>query len=307
MLVFCHEYPERSLELRPYADHLRDLGFDLFTFDFRNHGASESHPVYRPLQWVTDHEVRDLQAALAYLRSRPDHDPAGFGLFGVSRGGGTALSPPARTDVWGVITDGAFPTRGTMLAYILRWARDLCREQRLYRILRDRPLASSSSWAGSAGVARSSRLHCRFPSVERASPGLAPRPWLMIHGGKDAYIGPDIARGLFDRAGDPKELWVVPGAKHNRCREIDPWPTPRIAEFLRRSPPVPRTPRRSRPMPMPRGRSPGPFRGRDGLRGGERPRTAGTGRGAAVLGPRPDPHARRISWWPPCPADPPAT
>ena len=65
----------------------------------------------------------DLRAALAYLRTRPDRDPAGVGLFGVSRGGGTALvvaaSDPA---VWGVATDGAFPTRGTMLAYILRWA-----------------------------------------------------------------------------------------------------------------------------------------------------------------------------------------
>ena len=65
----------------------------------------------------------DLQGALAYLRSRPDHDPAGFGLFGVSRGGSTALVVgAAERDVWGVVTDGAFPTRGTMTAYILRWA-----------------------------------------------------------------------------------------------------------------------------------------------------------------------------------------
>ncbi len=51
------------------------------------------------MQWTTDHEVRDLRAALAYLRTRPDHDPAGFGLFGVSRGGTTALSwpPPSPT------------------------------------------------------------------------------------------------------------------------------------------------------------------------------------------------------------------
>ena len=25
-------------------------------------------------------------------------------------------------DVWGVITDGAFPTQGTMVSYMLRWA-----------------------------------------------------------------------------------------------------------------------------------------------------------------------------------------
>jgi hypothetical protein len=43
----------------------------------------------------------------------------------------------------------------------------------------------------------------------------------MIHGARDAYIGPDIARALFAKAGAPKELWIVPGAKHNRCREVE--------------------------------------------------------------------------------------
>ena len=43
------------------------------------------------MHWASDREVRDLRAALAYLRTRPDRDPAGFGLFGVSRGGTTAL------------------------------------------------------------------------------------------------------------------------------------------------------------------------------------------------------------------------
>src|SRR5262249_40972266 len=64
--------------------------------------------------------------------------------------------------------------------------------------------------------------NCRFPDVERAAASLAPRPWLAIHGARDAYIGPEIARTLFAEAGEPKELWVVPDAKHNRCREVAP-------------------------------------------------------------------------------------
>ena len=51
---------------------------------------------------------------------------------------------------------------------------------------------------------------------------LAPRPWLMIHGQRDTYIGPEIAQSLFDHGKNPKELWLVPEAKHNRCRETDP-------------------------------------------------------------------------------------
>ena len=76
------------------------------------------------------------------------------------------------------------------------------------------------AWRGRLGTERS--LNCRFPSVEAAVARLAPRPWLMIHGERDTYIGPEIAQDLFDHGEDPKELWLVPNAKHNRCRETAP-------------------------------------------------------------------------------------
>jgi hypothetical protein len=42
----------------------------------------------------------------------------------------------------------------------------------------------------------------------------------MIHGGSDTYIKPDMARGMFDRAGPPKEFWLVEGAKHNQAIQV---------------------------------------------------------------------------------------
>ncbi len=109
VIVYCHEYLSDRWSYLPYIDHLRDLGFDLFTFDFRNHGESQSEPGYGPMQWTTDREVRDLRAALETLRQRHDRDPAGFGLFGVSRGGTTGLVTAAmrarrlgRHHRWGV-------------------------------------------------------------------------------------------------------------------------------------------------------------------------------------------------------------
>jgi pimeloyl-ACP methyl ester carboxylesterase len=233
VLVFCHEYLSDRWSFKPYADPLRDLGFDIFTFDFRNHGDSERDATYQPLQWVSDHEIRDLQAALNYLRSRPDHDPAGFGLYGISRGGSAALVAAAREPaVWGVITDGAFPTRGTMSAYILRWAEIYITNATLWRLIPHWVLALLS-WSARARSQR--RLYCRFLDVEKAVSRLAPRPWLMIHGAKDAYIGPAIAQALFDQAKEPKEFWLVPGAKHNRCREGQPeLYAERVASFVRR-------------------------------------------------------------------------
>jgi pimeloyl-ACP methyl ester carboxylesterase len=220
VVVFSHEYLSDRWGVVPYIDGLRDLGFDLFTFDYRNHGRSESKPDYEPLQWVSEYEIRDLKGALAYLRTRPDADPAGVGLFGVSRGGTTALCvAAAEPSVWGVATDGAFPIRGTMMAYIKRWAEIYVHSKSIFNSM-SLLLYRFVGWAGRTRSAR--RLNCSFPDVERATRQISPRPLFMIHGEKDAYISPAIARGLFDEAGEPKEIWIVPLAKHNRCRERQP-------------------------------------------------------------------------------------
>jgi uncharacterized protein len=220
VVVFCHEFLGDRWSASAYADGLREQGFDLFSFDFRNHGESDEEVGLKKLQWVSDRELADLRAALSYLRSRPDCDPAGFALFGVSRGGGAALCVAADDpSVWAVATDGAFPTRGTMLSYILRWAEIYVRDPWLWAYLPK----SVFAFAGWAGRVRSQwRLGRSFPHMEAAVGRLAPRPWLAIHGEKDAYIGTEIVAELFGRAKEPKELWIVPGAKHNRCREMCP-------------------------------------------------------------------------------------
>lgn len=232
VLVFCHEYLSDRWSCLPYLDALRDAGYDLFTFDFRNHGKSASAADYAPLQWATEYEVRDLRAALAYLRGRADHDEAGFGLFGVSRGGSTALVVGAEEpDVWGVVTDGAFPTRGTITAYMYRWAAIFVQSKLLLSLFPGW-LYDMLGWISLRGSQR--RLNCRFPDIETAARRLSPRPWLAIHGAQDVYIGPEIARALFEHAREPKELWLVPAAKHNRCRECEPEAyAARITRFLK--------------------------------------------------------------------------
>jgi pimeloyl-ACP methyl ester carboxylesterase len=88
-------------------------------------------------------------------------------------------------------------------------------------------------WAGRVRSER--RRNCSFVEVESAVKRLGPRPWLMIHGERDTYIGPEIARALFDCGRGPKEFWLVPEAKHNRCREREPEAyAARILDFVDR-------------------------------------------------------------------------
>ena len=47
---------------------------------------------------------------------------------------------------------------------------------------------------------------------------LSPRPLLLIHGGNEA----DSGQILYAKAGDPKELWIVPGAGHGEYQAVNP-------------------------------------------------------------------------------------
>ena len=91
---------------------------------------------------------------LTYLRTRPDHDPAGFGLFGVSRGGTHGVARGRRRPRrLGRGHRRGFPTRGTMIAYILRWAEIYVRQPFFWQLVPVWVLHASS--AGSAGNGRS--------------------------------------------------------------------------------------------------------------------------------------------------------
>jgi pimeloyl-ACP methyl ester carboxylesterase len=218
VIVFCHEYLSNRWSCRPYCETLRAIGYDIFTFDFRNHGESDSLSSYIPMHWASNCEVRDLRAALAHVRSRRGEGNGWIGLLGVSRGGSTAmLAAAVEPCVQAVVTDGAFPTNLTQLAYMLRWAKIYIGEGLLYRFTPD--------WYYSllCGIARNlaARRHgCRFPRVAKGVRKISPRRLLIIHGEKDSYIVPEIAEQLFDRAREPKEFWLVPGAKHNAAIQV---------------------------------------------------------------------------------------
>jgi fermentation-respiration switch protein FrsA (DUF1100 family) len=167
---------------------------------------------------VTDYEVTDARAALAYLKARPDADSRGVAFFGLSKGAGAVLQASA-TDpfVRCFVTDGVFAAYTTLVPYMRQWFRIYNRHHVLQALL--------PSWyyglVGRAGLRLAEReRHCRFPHLETALPRLAPRPLLMIHGGGDTYIKPEMARRLYQRAGQPKEFWLVEGAKHNQAFQL---------------------------------------------------------------------------------------
>ena len=215
VILFGLEFGSNRWSCRPYCEHLLAAGYDVFAFETRGQGDSDCPPDYEPLQWVTDFEVGDARAALAYLKSRPDADPRGVGFFGISKGAGAGLFAAVRDPyVRCCVSDGVFGVYTTLVPYMRQW----------FRIYNSRLLIQAliPTWfygmIGLSALARIERLRrCRFPHLEKALARLAPRPLLMIHGGADTYIKPVMARALFAHAREPKELWVVEGAKHNQA------------------------------------------------------------------------------------------
>jgi pimeloyl-ACP methyl ester carboxylesterase len=215
VIVFGLEFGSNRWACVSYCTFLRDAGFDVFTFEYRGQGDSASQAGYDPLQWVTEFEVQDFEAALAYLRGRPDADPRGVGLFGLSKGACSGLVVAARNSyVRCFVTDGIYGLHTTMLPYMRKWISIYNDRYWLQRGMPD--------WfylfMADEGLRRVQReRNCRFVHLEKYLRRLGRRPLLMIHGEADTYIKPEMARKLFERVRGPKELWVVDGAKHNQA------------------------------------------------------------------------------------------
>jgi dipeptidyl aminopeptidase/acylaminoacyl peptidase len=218
VILFGLECGSNRWGCRQYCTALVEAGYDVFAVEPRNQGESDRDPNYEPLQWVTDRDVSDMRAAVAYLRSRPDADPRGIGVFGISKGGSTGMIVAAN-DRWVrcVATDGMYGTHTTMVPYMQRWIQIYSGAYRLQRVL--------PTWfygmVGTVGVKKVARNRgVTYPSVEKAASRLH-RPLLMIHGEGDTYSKPQMARAIFARAsGEPKKLWVVPKAKHNQALHV---------------------------------------------------------------------------------------
>lgn len=217
VILFGLEFGSNRWACRQYCQALIESGYDVFAVEPRNQGDSDRDASYEPLQWVTDRDVSDLRAAVAYLRARPDADLHGIGIFGISKGGSTGLLI-ASTDPWVkcVATDGMYGTHTTMVPYMQRWIQIYSGAHRLQKVI--------PGWfygmVGNVGVKRVARNRgVTYPSVEKAAAKLN-RPLLMIHGGGDTYIKPEMAESLFARASGVKKLWMVPKAKHNQALHV---------------------------------------------------------------------------------------
>jgi fermentation-respiration switch protein FrsA (DUF1100 family) len=219
-LIVCHGLPAGPPDPtdRGYADladRLAGEGYATLIFNFRGAGASQGN--FEAAGWV-----RDARAALDWLAARPEVDPARIGLIGFSAGALTGTVLAAEDDRIAALVSCAGPAAIRRLADPDQ-ARSFLDHARAIGIVRDPAFpASFDEWRGQFESVRA------IDVVDR----IAPRPILFLHGERDDVVPVADARALYDRAGDPREIVLLPEAGH-RLR-VEPGAMDVVVDWLRR-------------------------------------------------------------------------
>ncbi len=88
-IVHCHGNAFNIGRHAVFVDFLPPEGFNVFIFDYRCYGRSDRGPLNR------EGLIADARAAIDYVLTRPDVDPARVGVYGLSLGGTIGLAAVA--------------------------------------------------------------------------------------------------------------------------------------------------------------------------------------------------------------------
>jgi pimeloyl-ACP methyl ester carboxylesterase len=229
LIIFVPEFKSNRLSCARYCRPLLEAGYDIFSFDFRGHGASASEEGYTARQWASDRELMDMKAAIACAEGWLEQQgrPVRVGLFGISRGACAGiLAAEEAPSIQAIVTDGAFSSDCTLEHLMKRWAKIFAKVRIVYE---NHPPEFWRFLRWCLFTTCRFKLKCHFPSVRKALTRMTPRPMLLIHGERDSYIPVEQSRLLYALSAQPKYLWVVPGAKHNQSVVVEP------VEYARRT------------------------------------------------------------------------
>jgi dipeptidyl aminopeptidase/acylaminoacyl peptidase len=201
-LCICHGIPaappnptDKGYSL--LAQRFCQAGFITLIFNFR--GAGKSQGNLDMLGWT-----RDSQAALDLLCSLKEVDQTRISLLGFSGGAAVSVYVAAHDPRVSSVTTCACPADFRSLS---QRETPLDTIQRLRQIgaIRDKDFPSSiEAWQ------KGFELISPIDWIDRISP----HPLLLVHGDADELIPVKHAHRLYRKAKEPKELKIIPGAKH---------------------------------------------------------------------------------------------
>ena len=168
-------------------------GYGVLLFDRRGEGESDGDP--NALGWAG---VRDLNAAVEFLRGRTDVDPNRIGGIGLSVGGELLLQAAAESDALkAVVSEGAG----------IRSVREALEASGPEKWL------AVPVWAGTTAATAVFSNTAPPPNLRSLVARIAPRPVFFIFATK-GQGGEQLSSDFYEAARQPKELWEIPDAGH---------------------------------------------------------------------------------------------
>jgi hypothetical protein len=178
-------------------------GYGVLLFDRRGEGESEGDP--NALGWAG---ARDLDAAVAFLRRRPDVDTDRIGGIGLSVGGEMMIEAAAASDgLKAIVSEGA-GMRSLREALAIPGTRKQL-EATIAHVVVTPGMALLSNDAPPA-------------SLEDLVGRIAPRPVFLIYAVPGQGGEAELTEVFYDAARPPKALWRVPGSGHTGGIEAHP-------------------------------------------------------------------------------------
>ena len=216
-IILMHGWGMNRSDIFKNTYFLHDLGFNLFYFDFRALG--ESGGKTSSIGYL---ELKDVKAAIRFLQETRPQFCKKIGLYGLSMGGMVAICEAAHNpEITCVVAEASYYSFRRVVS---RWAW-------LHHHIPYFPLLPI--------VLHYIRKNLGV-SPERYSPKyniskISPRPVFLVHGRYDNLVPAAQAKLLYKNAGEPKEIWLVPGAKHNKCAEVGGFEyKQKLADFFRK-------------------------------------------------------------------------
>jgi dipeptidyl aminopeptidase/acylaminoacyl peptidase len=220
-LCICHGIPaappdptDKGYAL--LAQRFYHAGFTTLIFNFRGAGRSEGN--LDILGWT-----RDLQAALDFLYNLEEVDRTRFCLLGFSGGAAVSVYTAAHDTRVSSVVICACPAEFRSLSQ---------REAPLDTIQRFREIGSIRDKDFPPSIEEWQRGFETITPINWIDK-ISPRPLLLVHGDADELIPLEHAHRLYQKAEEPKELKVIPGAMHKL--RLEPAAMDYIMDWLKAS------------------------------------------------------------------------
>ncbi len=200
-VLYLHGVSESRIAGLPMARRLYDRGFNVIIYDSRRHG--ESGGTFCTYGFYEKH---DASTVINTILARPDVHPGAIGVFGNSMGAAVAIQLAALDHrIRAVVAESGFATLRTVFDdYQKRMIKLPWHYLRNIVIKRSEVIAHFKASAVSPLEAVKD-VHV---------------PLFILHGTADDRIKYTYSQMVFQRANEPKELWLINGASHSNMAVI---------------------------------------------------------------------------------------